>query len=519
MTVEDMEDALFEAVHGGDEDAVVRLLRAGVPAEAADGDGQTALYLAAVSGHVGIVRLLLAAGADPGRGSGERGGDLPLCGAACGGHTRVVRALLAAGARPDQREEFGFTALAWAVRQGFTDTVEALLEYGADPGLPGPAPGGEPPLVAAARRGSPSVVRALLERGAPGLEEALREALRWAATDVAEALRRDLVEAYGPGEYEIATRRVPEDGGVTVVVELLRDGVPGAGAEQQTGHAAIVTLLEGALGIRAGHEELAARALDRGDPGQDDWIESVRALWRRGDEETFRAAVAWTASDDPLRRAFAVDVLARLGRGEDAGEGEGEEGGDGTRRPARERMPFAGRAWPVLREVAREAREAELVVAVVAALGQLGDPAALPEILRHAAHPDAGVRRGVAVALTGLVPAGHREGVEALIRLSRDAEGEVRDWATLALAELPDDSPALREALAARLDDSDADTAAEAARGLAMRQDDRALEALARILGSEAPGGSARAIAEAALVHVRDERNRRRLEHTLPRGR
>ncbi|MER7107288.1 HEAT repeat domain-containing protein [Streptomyces sp. NPDC000229] len=485
---------LFEAVHGGDEDAVVRLLRAGVPAEAADGLGATALYLASVSDHVGIVRLLLAAGADPGRGSGERGGDLPLCGAACGGHTGVVRALLAAGARPDQREEFGFTALAWAVRQGFADTVEALLEYGADPGLPGPAPGEEVPLVAAARRGSPSVVRALLARGAPGLEDALGEALRWAGADVAEALRRDLAEAYGPDGYEVVTRRVPEDGGVTVVVELLRDGVPGPGAEQQTGHAAIATLLEAALGIRTGHEELAGRALRCGDPRQDDWTEAVRALCLRADEETFGAAVAWAASDDPLRRAFAADVLGGLGS-------------DGAR------------AVPVLREMAREARDAELVTAVVGALGRRGDPAALPEVLRHAAHPDAGVRRGVAVALTGLVPAGHREGVEVLIGLSRDADPGVRDWATLALAEVPDDSPALREALAARLDDADADTAAEAARGLARRQDDRALEALARILGSEAPGSSARDIAEGALAHVRDERNRRRLEHTLPRRR
>ncbi|RST05263.1 hypothetical protein E2C00_15320 [Streptomyces sp. WAC05374] len=482
----------FEAVHGGDEDTVVRLLRAGVPAEAADGDGDTALYLAAVSGHAGIVRLLLAAGADPGRGSGRGAGDLPLCGAACGGHTDVVRALLAAGARPDQREEFGFTALAWAVRQGFADTVGVLLEYGADPGLPGPPPGGEPPLVAAARRGSPSVVRALLERGAPGRREALDEARRWAATDVAEVLRRDLVGAHGPEGHEVVTRRVPEDGGVTVVVELLRDGVPGAGAEQQTGHAAIVTLLEAALGVRAGHEELAARALGCGDPGQDDWTEAVGELWRRGDGETFRAAVAWTASGDPLRRALGVDVLSQVG---------------------------GVRALPVLREVAREAREAELVAVVVAALGRHGDPAALPEILRHAAHPDAGVRRGVAVALTGLVPAGHREGVEALIGLSRDTVPGVRDWATLALAEAPDDSPALREALADRLDDPDPDTAAEAARGLARRQDGRALEALARVLGSRAPGDSAREIAEAALEHVRDGRVRRRLEHTLPRRR
>ncbi|GGU20429.1 ankyrin repeat domain-containing protein [Streptomyces lavendofoliae] len=491
----DMED-LLEAVHGDDEDAVVRLLRAGVPAGTADAEGVTALYTAAVNGRAGIVRLLLAAGADPGRASGEGAGELPLCGAACHGHTAVVRALLAAGAEVDRREEFGFTALGWAVRQGFADTAEALLEYGADPGLPGPGPGPgqEPPLVTAARRGSPSVVRALLEHGAPGRRDALREAARWIGTDVAGALRRDLAEAYGQDGYEVVTHRVPEDGGTTVVVELLRDGVPGAGAEQQTGHAAIATLLEAALGIRADPQDLAERALRWGDPARDDWTEAVRALCGRGDDETLGAALGWAASEDPLRRALAADVLGGLGA-------------------------CAGRTLPVLRELARTARDAGPVTAAVGALGRLGDPAGLPEVLRHTAHPDPGVRRGVAVALTGLVPAGHRQGVEALIGLSRDTDAEVRGWATLALSEVPDDSPALREALAARLDDPDADTAAEAARGLAKRGDDRAAQALARVLAGEAPGSRARDIAEAALVHIQDPRDRRRLEHTLPRRR
>ncbi|MGM0361184.1 ankyrin repeat domain-containing protein, partial [Streptomyces griseoaurantiacus] len=107
---------LLPAVHEGDEDAVVRLLRAGADPEEADEDGQTALYLAAVADAPGLVRLLLAAGADPDRLS--RGTDAPLCGAACGGHEQVVRALLGAGAAVDLEEEYGFRALTWAVRLG-----------------------------------------------------------------------------------------------------------------------------------------------------------------------------------------------------------------------------------------------------------------------------------------------------------------------------------------------------------------------------------------------------------------
>ncbi|TXL93087.1 ankyrin repeat domain-containing protein, partial [Streptomyces sp. IB2014 016-6] len=196
-------DELFSAVYEGRDDTVVALLRSGVPAEATDRDGQSALYAAAVSDEPGAVRVLLAAGADPERASGADGGDLPLCGAACGGHTEVVVTLLAAGARPDRREAYGFTALAWAVGQGHADTVEALLAHGADPDLPGPGGGardGEPPLVTAARRGSPSTVRALLRHGAGAREEALAEARRWTAPEAVEhELHAELLPVAGGG--------------------------------------------------------------------------------------------------------------------------------------------------------------------------------------------------------------------------------------------------------------------------------------------------------------------------------
>lgn len=493
---------LFEAVRAGADDTAVRLLRSGVPVEATDAEGQSALYLAAVSDEPGLVRVLLAAGAAPGRPSGPDGGDLPLCGAACGGHTEVVRALLAAGAGPDQREAFGFTALAWAVVQGFADTAEALLEYGADPDLPGP--GEEPPLVLAARRGSPAATRVLLRYGAGAHDPrtaraALAEARRWTALDVERELREGLSRAYGEG-YETAVHRVEEDGSVTVVVELLRDGRVMAGQEQQTGHAAVTTLLEAELGVPTPYEELAGRALRCGDPGRDDWRESVSALWRRGDEETFLAASAWCASDEPLRQVFAADVLGLLG----AADGSG---------------PFAARAVPLVRELARLAVDSRVAGAAVTALGRLGDPAGLPELLRLAGDPEAEVRRRVAVALAGPVPAGHEDAVEALVLLSRDADAAVRGPAVVALAAVPDDSEVIREALAGRLDDPVAETAAQAARALASRQDPRAVGALARILAEEEAGGYARATALDAVRHVREGPERRRLERTRPRRR
>lgn len=314
--------SLFDALSEGD-DAVVRLLRAGVPAESVDEEGVSALYAAAVADRPGVVRLLLAAGADPDRACGPEAGDLPLCGAACGGHTEVAEALLAAGARPDLREQFGFTALRWAVGLGHARTAEVLLAYGADPCLPGPE--GASPLLLAARRGSLPTVRALLRHGAGAVEgaveEALDEARRMLDTDLEQEMRAGLRELYGDG-YEVAVRRTVVDGGRTLTVELVRDGRPAAGRDQQTGHGAIATVLEAELGLPASFEELARRALLSGGPGLDNWQASAEALCARGDEETRQAAAAWCAADDPLRRAFGAEVLGRLGAAEQARPGD-----------------------------------------------------------------------------------------------------------------------------------------------------------------------------------------------------
>lgn len=405
MSTNDPAAHLFTAVYEGDEDAVVRLLRSGVSPETVDEDGQTALYLAAVSDRPGVVRLLLAAGAAPDRLS--QGTDAPLCGAACGGHAEVVRALLAAGATPDTVEEFGFTALTWAVRLGRVAVVRELLAAGADPDRPGPT--GEPPLVAAARRGSPGCVRALLRRGARARSAALAEAHRRLTLDVEAELRAGLEETYGPG-HPSATHRYREDGGITVEVQLLDPaGNPVAGNDQQTGHAAIATLLESALGIAAPAVELAARALRPADPDNDDWTEAATALGGRADEETFRAAAQWCAAPDPLRQAFGADVLGRLG---------------------------TPRGLPILRALARGTDHAATARAAVTALARHADPTTLPEVLHHRGHPAPEVRRAVAGALSTLASTDRPETLAHLRTLAEDPDNEVREHAAHALAGL-----------------------------------------------------------------------------------
>ncbi|MFF8957118.1 ankyrin repeat domain-containing protein [Streptomyces sp. NPDC014894] len=492
---------LFEAVYGADEDAVVRLLRSGVPAEAVDEDGESVLHRAAVDGRTGIVRLLLAAGADPDRACGDgsfEGGDLPLCGAAAHGHERTVRALLAAGARPDLREAFDRTALVWAVRYGHPGTVRALLESGADPALPDGE--GVTPRTLAVRQGSSPVVRALLESGAGTAERLalLAEARAWLGRDVERELRAGLTAAYGEG-LELTARRIVEDGGVTVVVGAVRDGAPGPAAERRTGHAAIVTMLEAGLGIRTPCAELAERALRGGPRGVDNWREQVLTLGGRADEETLIAAEAWCADADPRRQAFGADVLGRPGP------------------PG----PLAARAVAALRALSRRARDAEPVLAAVAGLGLRGDPSALPEIARHAGHPDPAVRRQVAESLPGAVatePEAPPVAVAALIALCRDRAASVRDRAAHGLAGLRADTPALRDTLAGLLDAPDGGRpVADAALGLALRQDPRAEAALLRLLEEADPDPYALTTAREATALIHDAAIRRRLEGATPR--
>jgi uncharacterized protein len=125
-----------------DEDARVgALLRAGADPAAADRDGTTALYLASVQGHPGIVRRLLEAGATPDVESAGPGSDgTPLCAAACWGHTETVRTLLAYGADPRLREDrgTGWTPLEWAERGPHPETIAVLRAAGAATPTPTP---------------------------------------------------------------------------------------------------------------------------------------------------------------------------------------------------------------------------------------------------------------------------------------------------------------------------------------------------------------------------------------------
>jgi HEAT repeat protein len=126
------------------------------------------------------------------------------------------------------------------------------------------------------------------------------------------------------------------------------------------------------------------------------------------------------------------------------------------------------------------------VASIVAAIGHVGEAAGLTLVLPFAGHECAEVRLAVAFAVATIGPElAAPEARTVLIRLSRDEECEVRDWATFGLGTLTAaDGPDVRAALLARAEDSSPQTRAEALFGLAVRRDPRAVPHLIRALRS-----------------------------------
>ncbi|MFD0738754.1 ankyrin repeat domain-containing protein [Lysobacter koreensis] len=114
----------------GDADAVRRLLDLGLPVDAADSQGCTALLRAAGGGHRAVVDLLLARGADPQLAA--HSGATPLSAAVSMRHTEIVDRLIGAGASLEQRLPGELTVLMVACALGLPDMAARLLAAGAD---------------------------------------------------------------------------------------------------------------------------------------------------------------------------------------------------------------------------------------------------------------------------------------------------------------------------------------------------------------------------------------------------
>lgn len=120
---------LWKAAAAGNTERVKALVEAGVAVDAPSEYGQTALYLAAMHGHVEAVRLLSGwAAADTE--VRAAGGSSALTAAAANGHARVVRALLQAGAMHGRPGAEGRTAWRYAWEGAHEGVLQALRDAG-----------------------------------------------------------------------------------------------------------------------------------------------------------------------------------------------------------------------------------------------------------------------------------------------------------------------------------------------------------------------------------------------------
>lgn len=211
---------------------------------------------------------------------------------------------------------------------------------------------------------------------------------------------------------------------------------------------------------------LIRRALEASN--DDSYWACIGVLHERGTREVLDVARELLLSESVDRRALGAGVLGQLGY-------RTEE--------------FAIERRDHLLQLVRTDPSPEVVASALHALSHArrsDDPTGTKAICLQAGHKCRNVRRGVVMALLGH---DDRHAINTLIRLSSDAESDIRDWSTFGIGTQTDvDSPRLRAALRARANDEDADTRGEALVGLAKREDPGVETLLLAELGTGDPG-------------------------------
>lgn len=176
----------------------------------------------------------------------------------------------------------------------------------------------------------------------------------------------------------------------------------------------------------------------------------VAILHARGGDTEFRLAKELCSDSDLSKKLLGTEILGQLGWSA---------------------RTFLEESVTLLIEMLQET-DPTLLRCVAIALGHRGTPRAIPALLKHKDHPDAGVRYGVVFGLLGQEDP---QAIQALVLLSNDPDQEVRNWATFGLgSQIDTDTPALQQALLARTQDKHQETRGEAMVGLARRKHSQA---------------------------------------------
>lgn len=184
------ESMLTTAIWAGAENCAEALVKAGVSVKDRLPSSATVLHIAASKGNVKILKMLLAAGADPMVQTDN--GAYPIHNAIWSFNTQAALALIpyykSVGYCPDGGQN-GYPLTQVIDRSGDMEVIRALLDAGVNPNDKRFT---QPPLVCAARCNRLEVARLLLERGADihAKDEHGKNALDYARGELADLLKR-----------------------------------------------------------------------------------------------------------------------------------------------------------------------------------------------------------------------------------------------------------------------------------------------------------------------------------------
>ncbi|KAF7535702.1 hypothetical protein G7054_g5189 [Neopestalotiopsis clavispora] len=155
--------AVYAAFHGGHQEIVDILLRAGADPNPPYQTGHSLLWFAVKEGHEDRVRFLLDSGAQVDV-SGDSEQRTPLSLAVSHGFKAVTRVLLEHGAQVENVDDEGYTPLAKASELGYVDIMTYLLSHGAK--VSGFVDKLKVPMILACRTGQTQAVELLIKHKA-----------------------------------------------------------------------------------------------------------------------------------------------------------------------------------------------------------------------------------------------------------------------------------------------------------------------------------------------------------------
>jgi ankyrin repeat protein len=242
------------AVMRGDMAALRALLATKTDVNVPQGDGMTALHWAADRGDVTMAQMLIKSGAKL-TATTRVGNYTPLHVAAQQGRAGVVKILLAAGADPNARTIGGSTALHYAATSSSADAVSELLAAKADPNAR-EFEWGQTPLMYAADANRAGAITALLQGKAdPNLETKAVDLTAMGAEDQAATKRRtEVMMAMLPQRVRDSLKTEADKlAAAAPVAGTPRAGrAGGAGAAGASGAAGAAAAVDPALAIAAG---------------------------------------------------------------------------------------------------------------------------------------------------------------------------------------------------------------------------------------------------------------------------